>query len=73
MDDILSLSLNEIIKNTSNVFLKIIEDLLNLPEKGIGNHVLTTFIKENRMIYIGILIIFISIIYEIILFSKWKN
>ena len=64
--EILSMSFDEILRHTSNVFLRILEDLFDLPEENKGEAILNAFISENRLIYIGILIIVISMAVEIV-------
>lgn len=61
--EILNLSLHEIFTNIANTIINIIYDLFTLTEnRNIFNHITLTFTKENRLIYIGIVIIIFSII-----------
>jgi hypothetical protein len=53
------LSIFEILKNTSKTLIKIIDDLLNYKIYNMKD-VLTIFTKDDRLIYLGIIMLFIS-------------
>jgi hypothetical protein len=60
--DIFDLNLITIFQNISNVLLLIIIDLTNITNYSNLRIFLKIFLKDNRLIYLGLFIIFISII-----------
>lgn len=69
---IYNLSIKKIAKNTSNNMVGIINDLSNYVEKDGKNfnNFIYLFVKEDRLIYIGIIFIVISIMLFFINISK---
>lgn len=64
----INLSIFEILKNISKTIINIIDDLLDYKIKNLKD-VLTVFSKDDRLIYIGIIMIIISLcVYLIDLF-----
>jgi len=61
--DIFNLDIMTIIRNISDVFLLILIDLTDLKNYSNINLFLNIFFKENRLIYVGIFIIILSLFF----------
>lgn len=60
-----NLSIKEIFYNLIDTIIDILNELLDLPEKRDINNYLEIFFQKDRMIYVGIFLIIISILFYI--------
>jgi len=60
-----NLSIKEIFYNLIETIIDILNEILDLPEKRDINNYLQIFFQKDRMIYVGIFLIIISILFYI--------
>lgn len=69
----MDLSLREILNNIAKTFMDIINDLLNLKSYHLKNDILPIFTKKDRLIYLGIILIMISLFIYFVFVSDSSN
>jgi hypothetical protein len=69
----MDLSLREILNNIARTFMDIINDILNLKSYNLKNDILPIFTKKDRLIYLGIILIMISLFIYFVFVSDSSN
>ena len=66
-EKILNLSLRTVFENISDTFTGVLTDIFDKPEElSILDHLIKTFTKDDRLVYIGVMIVIVSIFLSLI-------